>query len=96
MKKLAIATIIAGSMASQISAQSCGGDFRSFVDELAQEAREMGYSRRAVSRFFDGVAHDPKVIRADRAQGVFQLPFVEFARRLISQHRIDHGKKNRT
>ena len=95
MRKLAIATLIAGSIASHLSAQSCGGGFQSFVNELSQEARDLGYNRRTVSRFFDGVSHDPKVIRADRAQGVFQLPFVEFARRLISQHRIDHGKKNR-
>lgn len=73
----------------------CGGDFSSFVNGLASEARDAGYSRRAVSSFFDGVQHDPKVIRADRSQGVFQIPFVDFSRRLISQHRIDHGAKNR-
>jgi len=31
------------------------------------------------------------VIRADRAQGVFQRDFIDFSRRLISQNRIDNG-----
>ncbi len=95
MRKLASVAIMAGFAATQLSAQTCGGNFDAFVDELRQESLDLGYSRREVSRFFDGVSRDPKVIRADRAQGVFQLPFVEFARRLISQYRIDHGKKNR-
>lgn len=79
----------------QVAQAQCGGDFRVFVGNLEQEARAEGYSRQTVEQFFDDVAHDPKVIRADRAQGVFQLPFVEFSRRLISQNRIDHGVKNR-
>ena len=38
------------------------------------------------------VRHDPKVIAADRRQGVFQLDFTSFARRLISQNRIQTGR----
>lgn len=77
------------------AAAQCGGDFVEFKAGLAAEARDQGFNRRLVNSFFDGVAQDPKVIRADRAQGVFQIPFVDFSRRLISQHRIDHGAKNR-
>jgi len=83
-------------LAPGIASANCGGDFNEFVSSLESEARAKGYSNRTAKQFFDGVSHDPKVIRADRAQGVFQLPFVDFARRLISQHRIDHGKKNRS
>jgi lytic murein transglycosylase len=61
---------------------------------LKQEARSKGYSSATVDRFFQGVAQDPKVIKADRSQGVFQLPFLEFSQRLISQNRVDHGAKN--
>jgi lytic murein transglycosylase len=32
------------------------------------------------------------VLAADRRQGVFQMPFTDFARRLISQNRIDRGR----
>ena len=32
------------------------------------------------------------MLKADRAQGVFQKPFIEFSRRLISQNRIERGQ----
>ena len=47
-----------------------------------------------MNRFFASAQHDPKVIRADRAQGVFQLDFITFSRRIISQNRIDNGRRN--
>jgi len=36
---------------------------------------------------------DQSVLDADRAQGVFQLPFIDFSRRLISQGRINKGRQ---
>ena len=73
---------------------ACGGDFRAFVNDLKAEAVSRGHSAEATDAFFRGVAQDGKVLKADRAQGVFQKPFVEFSRRLISQNRIDRGKSN--
>ena len=96
MKSLAFSAVLAALTVTQATAQTCGGSFQNFVSGLATEARELGYDRQTVNRFLDGVAHDPKVIKADRAQGVFQMPFVDFAKRLISQYRIDHGARNRT
>ena len=78
-------------LASPALAQ-CGGSFSSFVDGLKAEAVSMGHDPALVDRFFQGAAQDAKVLRADRAQGVFQKPFVEFSRRLISQNRLDTGK----
>ena len=77
-------------MATPIHAK-CGGDFAGFVDGLKQEARSKGHSRANVNAFFKTVSRDEKVIKADRSQGVFQKPFIEFSRRLISQNRIDRG-----
>jgi lytic murein transglycosylase len=74
-----------------VTAQACGGDFGGFVEELAVDARARGYQDATVQSFFSGVRRDPAVIRADRAQGVFQMPFIEFSRRLISQNRIQNG-----
>ena len=54
---------------------------------------EGGHDAGTVDRFLRSVRQDPKVLRADRAQGVFQKPFVEFSRRLISQNRIDRGRQ---
>ena len=36
----------------------------------------MGHPRSLVTRFFDGAEQDPKVIQADRRQGVFQKDFI--------------------
>lgn len=72
-------------------AQSCGGSFASFVEGLRQDAIRQGHDPAKVQRFFASAAYDQKVIDADRRQGVFQLDFTAFARRLISQNRIDTG-----
>ncbi|TNF65383.1 MAG: lytic murein transglycosylase [Rhodobacteraceae bacterium] len=73
---------------------ACGGPFPAFVDGLKAEALSMGHSPASVEAFFRSAAPDDKVLRADRAQGVFQLPFIDFSRRLISQNRIDRGRQN--
>ena len=72
----------------------CGGPFNAFVKGLKAEAVANGHAAGATNQFFKGVRQDSKVLKADRAQGVFQKPFIEFSRRLISQNRIDRGKKN--
>jgi len=60
---------------------------------MAEEARARGFESGTVARFFDDVRRDPSVIRADRRQGIFQLPFVDFARRLISRNRLENGRR---
>ncbi len=71
----------------------CGGNFSSFVKGLANEARSKGHDKATVSKFFAGARQDKKVLQADRAQGVFQKPFIEFSRRLISNSRLEQGRK---
>lgn len=78
--------------ASPALAQSCGGSFSNFVSALKTEAIQRGHERATVDRFFASARQDPAVLKADRAQGVFQLPFVDFSRRLISQNRINKGR----
>jgi lytic murein transglycosylase len=80
--------------ASVSAAVPCGGNFGAFVDAMAAQAVQQGYDTGLVQQFFSGVRQDPAVIRADRAQGIFQRPFTDFSRRLISQNRIDNGKRN--
>nr|WP_163849862.1 lytic murein transglycosylase [Pseudooceanicola aestuarii] len=75
-----------------VAAQSCGGNFGTFVNGLKQEARALGHDAATVDAFFAPVRQDPKVIAADRRQGVFTLDFTTFARRLISQNRIQTGQ----
>lgn len=72
----------------------CGGSFDGFVDGLRAEAIAAGHAPATVDAFFRNARLDRAVLKADRAQGVFQKPFIEFSRRLISQNRIDRGRAN--
>ena len=83
------ATLLAGPVSAQ-----CGGPFNSFVAGLKSEAVSRGHAPETVDRFFATARQDPAVLRADRAQGVFQRPFLDFSRRLISQNRIQRGRQN--
>ncbi len=73
---------------------ACGGSFGSFVSKMQAEAVKRGHDPQAAERFFSGVRQDPAVIKADRSQGIFQRPFTDFARRLISQNRLQNGLSN--
>ncbi|WP_299048596.1 lytic murein transglycosylase [uncultured Tateyamaria sp.] len=70
----------------------CGGGFSAFKAGLKAEAMTRGIAAATADAFLAPVRQDPAVLRADRAQGVFQRPFVDFSRRLISQNRIDTGR----
>jgi len=70
----------------------CGGSFSGFVSDLKTEAIAAGHDKTTVDTFFRNVKKNPSVLKADRAQGVFQKPFIDFSRRLISKNRIDRGK----
>lgn len=72
---------------------SCGGDFAAFADRMEDAAVARGADPATARSFFDGVRQDPDTIAADRRQGVFTLPFTEFARRLISDSRLDRGQQ---
>ncbi len=88
-----ITTALALWLASTTMASAeCGGGFQSFVQGLRQEAIAKGHDPATVARFFANARQDPKVLQADRRQGVFQLPFTEFARRLISNNRLSKGR----
>ena len=94
MFKSILAATLFVSFSTVANAQECGGSFSGFVGQLKKEAVQKGYDAGTVNGFFNSVRQDPKVLKADRAQGVFQIPFVDFSRRLISQNRINAGKAN--
>ncbi len=75
-----------------LAAQACGGSFSGFVADLEREAVSRGHDPAAARRFFSGIRQSPSVLKADRAQGVFQKPFIDFARNLISTSRLKQGQ----
>ncbi len=94
MRITTVAALVVALGAGAAQAQSCGGNFAAFKRDMAAEAVARGYDRALVERFFAGVQRDPRVIRRDRAQGIFQRPFLDFSRALISQNRIVNGRRN--
>ena len=87
---IALTTLFLTTTAAMSQAQ-CGGSFSGFVDQLKAEAIAKGHSAQSVNQFFGSVRQDQKVIQADRRQGVFQMNFTDFARRLISSDRLNTG-----
>ncbi|PYF12107.1 lytic murein transglycosylase [Rhodobacter viridis] len=69
----------------------CGGDFASFVAGLKAEAQRNGLSAAQADSFFAGVRQDTKVLKADRAQGVFRKSFLDFQASVISKNRLQTG-----
>ncbi|MFY0616493.1 lytic murein transglycosylase [Shimia sp.] len=88
-----LAALVLSAATATSAAAQCGGSFNSFVSGLKKEAAAKGYNKSTTEAFFANVRQDPKTIKADRSQGVFQMPFLEFSQRLISQNRIDVGRK---
>ena len=90
-KPILTGAVLAALLASQATAE-CGGPFPAFIDGLKAEAVAQGIAPATADAFFASVRQDESVLRADRKQGVFQMPFVDFARRLISNDRINRGR----
>lgn len=82
---------------SPLSAQAlveCGGSFSSFVGRMKAQANAQGHSAQAIENFFSAARQDQRVIRADRNQGIFRKDFIDFARTVISNGRINNGRRN--
>ena len=90
---LGLVIVVLG-VSGAVAQTPCGGSFDAFVADLKKEARSHGHSRREVDGFFQGVEQDERTLRADRAQGIFTKPFLDFAKAVISGYRMDLGKKN--
>jgi lytic murein transglycosylase len=90
LKRLGLACAICTAPVMAIG--QCGGPFNAFKAGLQAEAVARGLDAQVAQTFLSGVRQDDAVLRADRAQGVFQRPFIDFSRRLISQNRIDTGR----
>ncbi len=87
-----IITLTAAALTAGSALAQCGGSFSGFIGDLKQEAVAKGHDRATVDQFFASARQDVRVINADRRQGVFQMPFSEFARRLISANRLNKGR----
>lgn len=74
-----------------VFAAQCGGNFGAFVGAMSEEARSQGLPKSAIDAFFSGVKQEQRVLKADRAQGVFQKTFADFSKSVISNNRLQTG-----
>ena len=94
MRRFLAPLALALTLGTSATAQQCGGDFGQFVQGLRAEAAERGHSAESIDAFFRHASFYQRALDADRRQGIFQVPFTDFARRLISQGRMDNGRRN--
>ncbi len=81
-------------LGTSATAQECGGDFGTFIQNMRAEAAQRGHSADAIEGVFRHASFYQRALDADRRQGIFSIPFTEFAQRLISQNRLDNGRAN--
>lgn len=79
---LAASLLLAG---TATAAPACNtGDFATWLESFKQDAAAQGISRGAINTALAGVTLDPVVLKKDRAQGVFQQSFLQFAGRMVN------------
>ncbi|SIS68706.1 lytic murein transglycosylase [Phaeovulum vinaykumarii] len=88
------ATLLCLAAPPALAAGGCGGSFAQFLSGIRAEALSRGLPAATVDAFLAGARQDSRVLRADRAQGVFQMNFIDFSRRIISKNRMTNGAAN--
>lgn len=86
------AAVLAVLMTTPAVAAPCGGDFGTFLQAMQAEAVAAGVPTDKAAVFFAGARPDPKVLKADRSQGVFRKTFLDFSQSLISKQRLSTAR----
>ena len=88
------AALIALAVSGPAFAQRCNHtqSFDSWRESMKRDAVSAGVSQQTVSSVLDSVGYDPKIVRRDRSRGVFAQDFLKFSGRMVSGHRMKHGK----
>lgn len=86
------AALLALALATPAASAPCGGDFGAFLTAMEAEAVAAGVPTEAAAVFFKDARQDQKVLKADRAQGVFRKTFLDFSQSLISKGRLSTAR----
>ncbi len=86
------AAVLALLLSTPAAAAPCGGDFGDFLEAMEAEAIAAGTPADKAAEFFAGARQDPKVLKADRSQGVFRKTFLDFSQSLISKGRLSTAR----
>ena len=89
---LAIPALAVAAAASR-GAAAAQGSFEALVDSVKQEARRAGVSAATLSRAFAGIRANDRVLELDRRQPEGALSWDQYRDRIVSQTRIDNGRR---
>jgi lytic murein transglycosylase len=92
----ALAGLLLWAGAGELRAAPCADNmaFGPWLDGVRAEAAAQGVSARTIAAALDGAQFDQSIVARDRRQSVFSQTFLEFAGRMVNQHRLDHGRAN--
>ncbi|AZO53998.1 MULTISPECIES: lytic murein transglycosylase [unclassified Mesorhizobium] len=93
LRSQALAALFLCATALPAMAQECGGDFETWKQGVAAEAKAAGVGAVGLDALEDA-RMDEKALARDRAQGVFTQTFVQFSNRMISAYRLKQGAAN--
>ncbi len=94
MKKIGLGLVVAVLMGSpSVHAAQCGGDFRSFVSAMSNEAAAQGVSSDVIASALGNVTVDQSVLAFDRRQrGTFNKTFEQYVATRVGAGRINMGR----
>ena len=91
--RLIATVLITLTLAAPAHAAQCGGDFNTFLGQIAREAQAANVSRQVVDQAFAGLAPDPAVLAFDRRQrGTFRKSFEEYAATRVIPARVNRAR----
>ncbi|TPK79757.1 lytic murein transglycosylase [Mesorhizobium sp. B2-4-18] len=93
LRSQALAALFLCATALPAMAQECGGDFETWKQGVAAEAKAAGVGAVGLDALEDARI-DERALARDRAQGVFTQTFVQFSNRMISAYRLKQGAAN--
>ncbi|ESY68483.1 MULTISPECIES: lytic murein transglycosylase [Mesorhizobium] len=93
LRSQALAALFLCATALPAVAQECGGDFETWKQGVAAEAKAAGVGPVGLDALEDA-NFDERALARDRAQGVFTQTFVQFSNRMISAYRLKQGAAN--
>jgi len=93
LRSQALAALFLCATALPAMAQECGGDFETWKQGVAAEAKAAGVGPVGLAAL-EAATFDERALARDRAQGVFTQTFIEFSNRMISAYRLKQGAAN--
>jgi lytic murein transglycosylase len=90
LRRTGAALILTGLFSTAASAATCRdpAGFEKWLQDIRREAIAQGISARAVDTGLAGVTFDQAVMRKDRGQGAFRVPFEQFVKTRVTTGRV--------